>query len=248
MRAPVVPGTCRNTWSPWVHDFVYGKVLRVEGLTMAVRTPEAIDEGIDRTIANWHRWSDAYGWEGPWQEEIQRSALLLKQSIFAPTGTLVAAATTSLPESLTKDKKWDYPYSWFRDPSCEQGSSPAASSASCGSMSTMEMCSTSRPEDCSPGSRILARDQWRSLDSGMWELPKTRHYTTPKLGCWRALVHAAHLADIGQIPGRVDRRRHEADAIREWVGSTAGVRNSVPTSGTREAACLIRRSWCIRRN
>jgi GH15 family glucan-1,4-alpha-glucosidase len=63
----------------------------------------------------------------------------------------------------------------------------------------------------------LACDRWRSPDAGMWELPQERHYTTSKLGCWQALQHAAHLADVGQIAGSAARWRAEADLIRDWV-------------------------------
>jgi GH15 family glucan-1,4-alpha-glucosidase len=67
----------------------------------------------------------------------------------------------------------------------------------------------------------LAADAWRRPDSGMWELTELRHYTTSKLGCWQALTHAAHLADIGQIPGSPERWRTEADRIRRWVDENA---------------------------
>ncbi|MCA1481977.1 glycoside hydrolase family 15 protein, partial [Bradyrhizobium sp. NBAIM08] len=63
----------------------------------------------------------------------------------------------------------------------------------------------------------LACDRWRTKDSGMWELPELRHYTTSKLGCWQALTQAAHLVEIGLIPGTAERWRREADLIRDWV-------------------------------
>jgi GH15 family glucan-1,4-alpha-glucosidase len=62
-----------------------------------------------------------------------------------------------------------------------------------------------------------ACDAWRSKDSGMWELEEARHYTTSKLGCWKALNDAAHLADLGQIPGESARWCAEAELIREYV-------------------------------
>ena len=60
-------------------------------------------------------------------------------------------------------------------------------------------------------------DIWRNPDSGMWELPELRHYTSSKMGCWQALRDAAHLSDLGQIPGSSERWVAEADLIREWV-------------------------------
>jgi GH15 family glucan-1,4-alpha-glucosidase len=67
----------------------------------------------------------------------------------------------------------------------------------------------------------LACDMWRTKDAGMWELPEPQHYTTSKLGCWQAVTNAAHLAEIGQIPGDATRWRAEADRIRAWVDDNA---------------------------
>ncbi|MER7448488.1 glycoside hydrolase family 15 protein [Microbacterium sp. NPDC097977] len=72
-------------------------------------------------------------------------------------------------------------------------------------------------------SRLLADiadrtcDVWRNPDSGMWELPEERHYTSSKMGCWKALEDAIALADSGAIPGSADRWRAERDRIRAWI-------------------------------
>lgn len=60
-------------------------------------------------------------------------------------------------------------------------------------------------------------DLWRNPDSGMWELPEQRHYTSSKMGCWQALRDAVHLSELGQIPGSSDRWRAEAERIRGWI-------------------------------
>jgi GH15 family glucan-1,4-alpha-glucosidase len=60
-------------------------------------------------------------------------------------------------------------------------------------------------------------DLWRNPDSGMWELPEIRHYTSSKMGCWQALNDAAWLAERGSIPGNADRWRAERERIRKWV-------------------------------
>ncbi len=60
-------------------------------------------------------------------------------------------------------------------------------------------------------------DVWRNPDSGMWELPEERHYTSSKMGCWKALEDAVALADAGAIPGSADRWRAERDRIRTWI-------------------------------
>jgi GH15 family glucan-1,4-alpha-glucosidase len=62
-----------------------------------------------------------------------------------------------------------------------------------------------------------ACDAWRRKDSGMWELPEARHYTSSKLGCWQALRCAVHLADLGQIPGDQQRWAAEAERIAAWI-------------------------------
>jgi GH15 family glucan-1,4-alpha-glucosidase len=60
-------------------------------------------------------------------------------------------------------------------------------------------------------------DLWRNPDSGMWELPELRHYTSSKMGCWQALRDAVVLAEGGHIPGSADRWAAERDRIHEWV-------------------------------
>jgi GH15 family glucan-1,4-alpha-glucosidase len=74
-----------------------------------------VDIGIDRTIENWQQWSRTFSYDGPWPEQVHRSALALKLLIFAPTGAIAAAATTSLPETPSGSKNWDYRFAWVRD-------------------------------------------------------------------------------------------------------------------------------------
>jgi len=155
-RWRVAPGTCLGTASPWVEKTTHGKVLRVNGVSLAVQgfehgprgggerairggfttasgsrhlitivgtaeeplhlaDPGNIDRGIDRTIENWQAWSREFSWEGPWAEAVQRSALALKLLIYSPTGSIAAAATTSLPEHQRGGKNWDYRFGWVRD-------------------------------------------------------------------------------------------------------------------------------------
>ena len=73
-------------------------------------------EGMATTATFWRDWL-ARGCfpDHPWRAHLQRSALVLKGLIYAPTGAMVAAATSSLPETLGGERNWDYRYTWIRD-------------------------------------------------------------------------------------------------------------------------------------
>jgi GH15 family glucan-1,4-alpha-glucosidase len=79
--------------------------------------PSAIDpfESLARTETFWRAWSDRCPDVGPWTEAVKRSLITLKALTYAPTGGIVAAATTSLPEQLGGVRNWDYRYCWLRD-------------------------------------------------------------------------------------------------------------------------------------
>jgi GH15 family glucan-1,4-alpha-glucosidase len=79
--------------------------------------PPAIDpfNALERTEMFWRQWSDRCPNVGPWTEAVKRSLITLKALTYAPTGGIVAAATTSLPERLGGMRNWDYRYCWLRD-------------------------------------------------------------------------------------------------------------------------------------
>ena len=68
-----------------------------------------------QTTGYWRKWLTQCTYTGRWREDVRRSALLLKILTFAPTGAIVAAPTTSLPEDVGGGRNWDYRYSWIRD-------------------------------------------------------------------------------------------------------------------------------------
>lgn len=82
---------------------------------LRILTPELVDAGVDRTIKAWKSWSKEFRFEGAGADAALRSALALKLLIFSPSGSIAAAATTSLPESDTTAMNWDYRFAWVRD-------------------------------------------------------------------------------------------------------------------------------------
>jgi alpha,alpha-trehalase len=79
---------------------------------------EEIAERLRETIAAWRSWSAMHQrYDGPWQELVRSSGRVLQGLTYQPTGAIVAAATTSLPETVGGMRNWDYRYTWIRDAS-----------------------------------------------------------------------------------------------------------------------------------
>ena len=84
-------------------------------LPFAARTE--LDDRLDETVSQWQEWSASSPYDGPWRDAVLRSGLVLKMLVHAPTGAIVAAPTTGLPEALGGSRNWDYRFCWLRDSS-----------------------------------------------------------------------------------------------------------------------------------
>ncbi|GHO49418.1 glycoside hydrolase family 15 protein [Ktedonospora formicarum] len=107
------------------------KLYEGERLTFALgvgRSPRAVrrlvewdllqrnfDWELAHTLSCWRKWIAQTEYNGPYKDWVKRSALALKMLSYAPTGAIVAAPTTSLPEELGGMRNWDYRYTWLRD-------------------------------------------------------------------------------------------------------------------------------------
>jgi len=87
-----------------------------EGPPREIRVAE-FERLFDDTVAFWRSWLAQSTYTGRWREILHRSAITLKLMTYAPTGGLVAAPTTGLPEEIGGERNWDYRYTWVRDAS-----------------------------------------------------------------------------------------------------------------------------------
>ncbi len=105
VRAGSRAGLALQTWSPWDDE-------------TAPLTQEEIEQLLARTIDGWQSWAGLHGsYNGPYAEQVRLGGRVLQALTYAPTGAVIAAPTTSLPEVPGGTRNWDYRFAWVRDAS-----------------------------------------------------------------------------------------------------------------------------------
>ncbi len=82
---------------------------------LAPREPPHAGGALEQTLTWWRDWASRMRYDGAWKDEVLHSLMVLKAMTFGPTGGIVAAPTTSLPEEIGGVRNWDYRYCWVRD-------------------------------------------------------------------------------------------------------------------------------------
>jgi GH15 family glucan-1,4-alpha-glucosidase len=111
-----LPGSNGLRWTRTLREGESGGVV-LESMGGAPRflTPEEAQHLQDETARFWRSWLGRSTYTGRWREMVGRSAITLKLMTYAPTGALVAAPTTGLPEQEGGERNWDYRFTWIRD-------------------------------------------------------------------------------------------------------------------------------------
>lgn len=160
------------------------------------------DRLLDHTVGYWRDWLRRTRYQGRYREMVERSALVLKLLVYQPTGALVAAPTTSLPEFAGGARNWDYRYTWIRD----------------AAFTLYGLMRLGFTDGCPIGYKLweaLGRQldwlekHWQLPDDGIWESRGGRRRSTYSvLMTWVALERAI----------RIGRQRGLPTPIAHWRG------------------------------
>src|SRR5947199_337810 len=145
-------------------------------------------EKLEATAQWWDAWSSRLTYQGPYRQEVERSALVLKLCTYEPSGALIAAPTTSVPESFGGERNWDYRSAWLRD-----------------SAFVRDLVD-------------WAAAHWQEPDWSIWEpRHEPKHHVFSKVMAWVALDRGTRIATELGLAGDVARWRQEAERLRREV-------------------------------
>ena len=178
-----------------------------------VWTQEAIADRMAATIAAWCSWSALHqSYDGPWRDLVHHSGRVLQALSYQPSGAVIAAATTSLPEDIGGERNWDYRYAWVRDASLTMD---ALWVAACPDEAAdfFEFLTTAAPS--------LDKDQRLQIMFGVGGEHDLSERTLPHLAGWR-----------NSRPVRVGNdawRQQQIDVYGELLSAAARLRDQLAT-------------------
>jgi alpha,alpha-trehalase len=198
-----------------------------------VWSQEEVAARLEDTVAGWRSWSAMHqGYEGPWRELVHHSGRVLQALTFEPTGAIVAAATTSLPEVVGGERNWDYRYTWVRDASLTMealwvAACPDEAHKFFGFLAGAAASQLRSGADLQIMFGVGGERDLTERDQGIWEVRgEPRDFLYSKLMCWVALDRAIALAEL------IDAK----DRVEGWTASREEVRAAILDHGWSETA------------
>src|SRR5205823_6039468 len=160
--------------------------------------PRAIhpDHALRDTEKYWRAWSEQFRGQGEWRDAVMRSLIVLKGLTYAPTGGLVAAATTSLPEQIGGPRNWDYRYVWLRDATSNQFQLDVYGEVLAAMWQADRLGIKLEEPDWALMVQLMKflESNWQKPDEGIWEVRGGRkNFTHSKVMAWLAFDRAVKL-------------------------------------------------------